>query len=47
MNYGWATGGDARGAPLDNLINDALVPEPAALVLLLAGAVLGRRPRAA
>ncbi len=48
LNYGWATGGDARGAPLDNLLDYALVPEPVTLLLLLGGSgMVLRRRRAA
>lgn len=47
LNYGWATGGDARGAPLENLLNYALVPEPATLLLLLLGGNMALRRRRA
>ena len=46
MNFGWASGGESRGAPLDNLLLYTL-PEPGSLILLLvaAGCTLGRPRR--
>jgi hypothetical protein len=46
LTVGWALGGDARGAPQENMINyAAYLPEPATIPLLTLGALLVARRR--